>query len=173
MVPKVVGNKTLVPVWYKELLSLGPFSARVLNSNLPLLLKLSFDGHCPRYSTTDKWHLVIDGQVVWPPAPRKSKVLILLGNSNDFSVPQSGHQQLRISFVHSEQRSVGEDVSNSSPRQRVVTFMSPRTLRRSSAQTARLDAFGSHPRCSGPNGIESLQSQRRICRPELSMVTPL
>src|SRR5229473_5878092 len=47
------------------------------------------------------------------------------------------------------------------------------------AQTARLDACGeyprvhlSHPRCSGPNGIESLQSQRRICRPEPSMVTP-
>ena len=119
-------------------------------------------------------------QVVCPPAPGKSKVLSLLRNLNDFPVLQSGHQQSRVSFVHSEQRSVGEDVpKDSSPLQRVVTFTFPRTLRRFSAQTARLDAFGEHsrvhlsrPRCSGPNGIESLQSQRRICRPEPSMVTP-
>jgi hypothetical protein len=99
---------------------------------------------------------------------------------NDFPVLQSGNQQSRVSFVHSEQRSVGEDVpKDSSPRQRVVTFTSPHTLRRSSAQTARLGTFGEHPcvhlsrpRCSGPNGIESLQSQRRICRPEPPMVTP-
>src|SRR5258708_30691237 len=48
----------------------------------------------------------------------------------------------RVSFVHSEQRSVGEYVSkDSSPRQGVVTFTSPRTLRRSSAQTARTGRF--------------------------------
>ena len=128
---------------------------------------------------------MIDGQVVCPLAPGKSKVLSLLRISNDSPVLQSGHQQSRVSFVYSEQRSVGEDVSkDSSPRQRVVTFTFPRTLRRFSAQTARLDAFGEHPlvfillfhlsrpRCSGPNGIENSQSQRRICCPKPSMVTP-
>lgn len=81
----------LVPAWYKELLCLGPLSARVLNRILPLLFKLSFDGHCPKYSSTEKWHLVIDGQVVRPPAPGKSKVLSLLGKSNGLSMLQSGH----------------------------------------------------------------------------------
>lgn len=90
-IPDTVANKTLVPAWYKELLCLGPFSARILNRILPLLLRLSFDGHCPRYSSAEKWHLVIDGQVVRPPAPGKSKVLSLLGKSNGLSMLQSGH----------------------------------------------------------------------------------
>jgi DNA polymerase gamma 1 len=90
-VSKVANKKTLVPAWYKELLCLGPFSARVLNRTLPLLLKLSFDGHCPRYSSAEKWHLVIDGQVIRPPTLGKSKVLSLLGKSNGLSMLQSGH----------------------------------------------------------------------------------
>jgi DNA polymerase gamma 1 len=90
-VSKVTNKEPLVPAWYKELLCLGPFSARVLNRTLPLLLKLTFDGHCPRYSSAEKWHLVIDGQVVRPPAPGKSKVLSLLGKSNGLSMLQSGH----------------------------------------------------------------------------------
>lgn len=90
-IPDTVANKTLVPAWYKELLCLGPFSARILNRILPLLLRLSFDGHCPRYSSAEKWHLVIDGQVVRPPSPGKSKVLSLLGKSNGLSMLQSGH----------------------------------------------------------------------------------
>ncbi|KAF8492208.1 DNA polymerase family A-domain-containing protein [Russula emetica] len=62
----VADKKTLAPAWYKELLSLGPFSARVLNRTLPLLLKLSFE-----------WTL--------------SQVLSLLGKSNGLSMLQSGH----------------------------------------------------------------------------------
>ncbi len=84
------------------------------------------------------------GQVDRLPAPGKSKVFNLLGNSNGSLVL---HQQSRVSFVYSEQRSVGEDVSkDSSPRQRVVTFAFPRTLRRSLAQRAQLDGYGEHPR---------------------------
>jgi len=67
------------------------FGARVLNRILPLLLKLSFDGHCPRYTSAERWHLMIDGQVVRPPAPGTSKVLSLLGKSNGLSMLQSGH----------------------------------------------------------------------------------
>jgi DNA polymerase gamma 1 len=128
MVSKVAGNKTLVPVWYKELLSLGPFSARVLNRTLPLLLKLSFDGRCPRYSTTEKWHLVIDGQVVRPPAPGKSKVHSLLGRSNGFRMLQSGHMttddhELALSIVSGDQSEkvsqrihrLAKELSHSSP----------------------------------------------------------
>jgi DNA polymerase gamma 1 len=83
-------DKTLVPAWYKELLSLGPLSARIVNRTLPLLFKLSFDGHCPKYSTAEKWHLVIDGQLVRPPAPGKSKVQSLLGKTNGLPMLQSG-----------------------------------------------------------------------------------
>lgn len=121
-------KKTPVPAWYNELLCLGPFSARVLNRILPLLLKLSFDGHCPRYSSAEKWHLVIDGHVVRPPAPGKSKVLSLLGKSNGLSMLQSGHMttdhgDLVLSIVggnHSEEVSqrilrLAEDLSRSSP----------------------------------------------------------
>jgi DNA polymerase gamma 1 len=116
-----------------------------------------------------------------PPASGKSKVLSLLGNSNGFPVLQSrsGHHRSRVSFIHSEWRSV-EDVSKDSLlRQRVVTITFPRTLGQSLAQTARLDACGepprvhlSRPKCSGPSGIGSLQSQGRICHPEPSIVTP-
>ena len=87
---KIVDSGTSVPAWYNELLCLGPFSARVINRTLPLLLKLSFDGHCPRYSTAEKWHLLIDGQVVRPPAPGKSKIVSLLGKSNGLPMLQSG-----------------------------------------------------------------------------------
>jgi DNA polymerase gamma 1 len=90
-VSKVANKDTLVPAWYSELLCLGPFNSRVLNRTLPLLLKLSFYGHCPRYSSAEKWHLVIDGQVVRPPAPGKSKVLSLLGKSNGVPMIRSGH----------------------------------------------------------------------------------
>jgi DNA polymerase gamma 1 len=129
-VSKIVNKKTLAPAWYRELLFLGPFSARVLNRTLPLLLKLSFDGHCPRYSSAEKWHLVIDGQVVRPPAPGKSKVLNILGKSNGLSMFQSGHMttdhgDLVLSIAqgnHSEQVSqrilrLAEDLSlsHSSP----------------------------------------------------------
>jgi hypothetical protein len=131
MVSKVAGKKVLAPAWYKEPLSLPPFSVSVLNRILPLLPKLSSDpdGHCPGYSTTKKWHLVAGGQVDHSPAPGKSEVFNLLGNSNGSLVLQSDHQQSRVSFVYSEQRSVGEDVSkDSSPRRRGVTFTFPRTL---------------------------------------------
>ena len=87
---KIVDSETSVPAWYNELLCLGPLSARVINRTLPLLLKLSFDGHCPRYSTAEKWHLLIDGQVVRPPAPGKSKIVSLLGKSNGLPMLQSG-----------------------------------------------------------------------------------
>ena len=88
---KVADNdKTLVPAWYKELLSFGPLSARIVNRTLPLLFKLSFDGHCPKYSTTEKWHVVIDGQAIRPPAPGNSKVQSLLGKTNGLPMLQSG-----------------------------------------------------------------------------------
>ncbi|KAH9963726.1 gamma DNA-directed DNA polymerase [Lactifluus volemus] len=76
-------NKTL-------LTSLGPLSARMVNRTLPLLFRLSFDGHCPQYSAAEKWHLVIDGQIVRPPVPGKSKILSLLGKSNGSPLLQSG-----------------------------------------------------------------------------------
>jgi DNA polymerase gamma 1 len=127
-VSKIVNKKTLVPAWYNELLCLGPFSARVLNRIVPLLLKLSFDGHCPKYSSAEKWHLVIEGQVVRPPAHGKSKVLSLLGKSNGLSMFQSGHMttdhgDLVLSIVkgnHSEEVSqrifrLAEDLLRSHP----------------------------------------------------------
>ncbi|KAH9168136.1 DNA polymerase family A-domain-containing protein [Lactarius sanguifluus] len=90
--PKVAAanDDVLVPAWYSELLSLGPFNSKIIHRTLPLLFKLSFDGRCPQYSTSDKWHIVIDGQIVRPPAPGKSKVLSLLGKSNGLTMLQSG-----------------------------------------------------------------------------------
>ena len=83
-------DKTLVPAWYKELSSLGPLSPRIVNRTLPLLIKVSFDGHCPRYSAKEKWHLMIDGQVVRPPAPGNSKIQSLLGRTNGLPMLQAG-----------------------------------------------------------------------------------
>ncbi|SRR5258708_3451007 len=86
----------------------------------------------------------------------------------------------RVSFVHNEQRSVGEGVSkDASPRQGVVTFTFPCTLRRSSAQTARLDAFGEHPRvhlsrprCPGPITLRAFKAKEGSAAQNRSMVTP-
>ncbi|KAI9450870.1 DNA polymerase family A-domain-containing protein [Lactarius psammicola] len=86
----VTKDNVLVPAWYSELLSLGPFNSKIVNRTLPLLFKLSFDNHCPRYSTSDKWHFVNDGQIIRPPAPGKSKVLSLLGKSNGLTMLQTG-----------------------------------------------------------------------------------
>ncbi|KAH9024697.1 DNA polymerase family A-domain-containing protein [Lactarius pseudohatsudake] len=83
-------DDVLVPAWYSELLSLGPFNSKIVHRTLPLLFKLSFDGRCPQYSTSDKWHIVINGQIVRPPVPGKSKVLSLLGKSNGLTMLQSG-----------------------------------------------------------------------------------
>src|SRR5258708_16638913 len=71
----------------------------------------------------------------------------------------------RVSFVYSEQRSVGEDVSkDASPRQGVVTFTSPRTLRRSSAQTARTGRFWWMFFKSVPGALA--QMVLRTCKPK-------
>ncbi|KAI9511049.1 DNA polymerase family A-domain-containing protein [Russula earlei] len=106
-ISEAVADKTLVPAWYKELLSLGPFSTNIVNRILPLLLKLSLDGHCPRYSVKEKWHLVIDGQVVRPPVPGKSKVLSLLGKSNGLHMLQSArmttdHHELALALANGD-----------------------------------------------------------------------
>ncbi|KAI0297802.1 gamma DNA-directed DNA polymerase [Multifurca ochricompacta] len=88
--PKAAGKSRGVSVLELYVLSLLPYTARIVNRTLPLLFKLSLDGRCPQYSTTEKWHLLIEGNVVRPPAPGKSKVLSLLGKSKGLPMLQSG-----------------------------------------------------------------------------------
>ena len=119
-------DSALIPAWYSELLSLGPFSSKIINRTLPLLFQLSFNGHCPQYSTSDKWHFVTEGQIVRPPAPGKSKVLNLLGKSNGLTMLRTGQMManehsLALSIAsgdHSEKVSEGilrlaKDISRS------------------------------------------------------------
>ncbi|KAI0063819.1 gamma DNA-directed DNA polymerase [Artomyces pyxidatus] len=78
------------PAWYHELLALGIFSTRVINRTLPLLLKLSYDGHAFQYSSGEKWHFVVDEEVVRPSTAGKTKIGILLGTKHGVAALKSG-----------------------------------------------------------------------------------
>ncbi|KAI0266250.1 DNA polymerase family A-domain-containing protein [Gloeopeniophorella convolvens] len=97
-------GRALIPSWYSEMTSLGPFNAHIIRRTLPLILKLSFDGVCPRYSEQDKWYLVIEGERVRPPAPGKSKIVNLLSKTN-------GLPLLRSSRMTSEHEDIAHAVA--------------------------------------------------------------
>ncbi|KAA1475033.1 gamma DNA-directed DNA polymerase [Dentipellis sp. KUC8613] len=79
-----------IPAWYQELLSLGPSKVRVVNRILPLLLKVTFDGHPMRYSSAEKWHYVVDGQVACLPTAGSAKVTSVLSAKHGLPYLKSG-----------------------------------------------------------------------------------
>lgn len=86
-VPQTSGK---VPAWYKEFLIAGPHGPRILNHTLGLLLKLSFDDHPLHYSTSEKWHYILDGEITRLPTAGKSKTITVLSRSHGLPALNSG-----------------------------------------------------------------------------------
>lgn len=80
-----------VPAWYKEFSIQGPLNASVINRILPLLLKISLDGHPLNYSMAQKWHCIVDDEIVYLPTAGKSKALAVLSASHGVSGFEKGH----------------------------------------------------------------------------------
>ncbi|KAF9244922.1 hypothetical protein BU15DRAFT_85762 [Melanogaster broomeanus] len=73
--PKVMSStiKSTEPVWLRDIIKNGAFSPPSVNRVLPVLLKLSFEGHPLQYTTAEKWHFHSAG---------KKKTLTVLGTSH-------------------------------------------------------------------------------------------
>ncbi|TFY78611.1 hypothetical protein EWM64_g5396, partial [Hericium alpestre] len=78
------------PAWYAELLACEPFKTSAVNRILPLLLKVTFDGQPLQYSTSDRWHFVVDGQIEHLPSAGKAKLTSILGRSHGLPYLKSG-----------------------------------------------------------------------------------
>jgi DNA polymerase gamma 1 len=70
--------------------SLGPVHPTVINSILPYLLRIQYDGHPLVYSTTEKWHYLVDGEITRLPTAAKQKTLSVLGASHGLPALKSG-----------------------------------------------------------------------------------
>nr|BBE24807.1 DNA polymerase gamma, mitochondrial [Grifola frondosa] len=87
--PDTVLAPVQVPAWYKEFLCSEPFNSFMINRILPLLLNLSFDSHPLQYTTSEKWHYILDGQVTRLPTA-KTKTVCVLGPKHGRPGLQSG-----------------------------------------------------------------------------------
>ena len=83
------------PAWLRDLLKVGVFGAGSVNRVLPILLKLSFDGHPLLYTTEEKWHFIRDGMVTRLPSGGTKKILTILGPTH--GVPYLKEGQLTTS----------------------------------------------------------------------------
>ncbi|KAF9234751.1 DNA polymerase family A-domain-containing protein [Melanogaster broomeanus] len=82
--PKVKSNttKSTEPLWLHDIIKNGALSPPSVNRVLPVLLKLSFEGHSLQYTTAEKWHFICDGVVTRLPSAGKKKTLTVLGTSH-------------------------------------------------------------------------------------------
>ncbi|KIJ11720.1 hypothetical protein PAXINDRAFT_181805 [Paxillus involutus ATCC 200175] len=71
--------KSVQPVWLRDILKDGALSPSSVNRVLPVLLRLSFEGHPLQYTTEEKWHFVRDGVVTRLPSGGKKKIITVLG----------------------------------------------------------------------------------------------
>ncbi|KAF9218678.1 hypothetical protein BS17DRAFT_741842 [Gyrodon lividus] len=74
--------KSALPVWLRDFLKDGALSPSNVNRILPILLKLSFDGHPLQYTTEEKWHFLLEGVITRPPSGGKKRILTVLGTTH-------------------------------------------------------------------------------------------
>ncbi|KAG5640753.1 hypothetical protein DXG03_007311 [Asterophora parasitica] len=55
-------SEAALPTWYQELLA-SPFDQKSIERVLPLLLKLTYNGHALQYTPKERWHMVVDGEI--------------------------------------------------------------------------------------------------------------
>lgn len=61
-----------------------------MNRVLPILFRLSFDGHPLRYNTEEKWYFIHDGKVVRLPSGSTRKILTILGPTHGIPYLKEG-----------------------------------------------------------------------------------
>ncbi|KAI0659928.1 gamma DNA-directed DNA polymerase [Cubamyces menziesii] len=71
----------VAPAWYRDV-SADPLSTTVINRILPLILRVTYDGHPLQYASSHGWHYVVDGEVRTLPTSGGKKVLSVLGPSH-------------------------------------------------------------------------------------------
>ncbi|RPD69572.1 gamma DNA-directed DNA polymerase [Lentinus tigrinus ALCF2SS1-7] len=103
------------PKWYAELLS-DPFQSPVVNRILPLLLRMTYDGHPLQYSTSVGWHYVSDGEVKTVGATGK-KVLSVLGVTHGLTALKNGHLNAVDKALAME---IASGVHSGEPREKVL-----------------------------------------------------
>jgi DNA polymerase gamma 1 len=52
----------MLPSWYLDVIS-DPFTQKTIERILPLLLKLSYEGHPLQYSYKERWHFLVQGEI--------------------------------------------------------------------------------------------------------------
>ncbi|KAI6021535.1 DNA polymerase family A-domain-containing protein [Pisolithus microcarpus] len=82
--------KVTQPAWFRELVKKGPLHPSVINRMLPLLLKMSFDGHPLRFTIEEKWHYVKDGVLFRLPTAGKKKTITILSTTHGLPNLNSG-----------------------------------------------------------------------------------
>ena len=92
-----------VPKWYKTFTSLGPLHPTVINSILPYLLQMKFDGHPLIYTSLDKWHYLVDGEVTRLPTATKQRTLNVLSQSHGLP----GFNSRRLTVHHCREDVLG------------------------------------------------------------------
>ncbi|KAI6040200.1 hypothetical protein EDC04DRAFT_2677935 [Pisolithus marmoratus] len=83
-------SKVMQPAWFRELVKKGPLHPSIVNRTLPLLLKMTFDGHPLRYTVKEKWHYVKDDVLLRLPTAGKKKTITILSTTHGLPNLKSG-----------------------------------------------------------------------------------
>ena len=84
----------LLPSWYMQILS-DPFEKKVFERILPVLLNLSYDGHPMQYNYKERWHILINGQVVRLESSKVTKTTQVLCSKHALVYLQNGRMNSR------------------------------------------------------------------------------
>ena len=87
-------QETSLPAWYTKL-SQDPFSAKVMDQVIPLLLQLSFDGNPLQYNSEERWHYMDNGNVSRLPSSREQRTTKILGPRHALVHLRSGRMSSR------------------------------------------------------------------------------
>ncbi|KAI0078596.1 gamma DNA-directed DNA polymerase [Panus rudis PR-1116 ss-1] len=90
---KPQSSREKIPTWYRDILTSDPFNSTIVNRTLPLLLRVSYDQHPIQYSSSERWHYVVDGKVHRPTSAGKAKVMSVLSATHGVPGFKNGRMQ--------------------------------------------------------------------------------
>ena len=79
----------MLPSWYSDVVS-DPFAQRNIERILPLLLKLSYEGHALRYNYKERWHFLAQDKITRIASSRGKKTIQILTSRHALAHLQSG-----------------------------------------------------------------------------------
>lgn len=74
-----------MPSWYSHVLS-DPFGKKSIERILPLLLRLSYNGQPLQYTYKERWHTLVDGQIVPLETAQGKKITVILNSRHALSL---------------------------------------------------------------------------------------